>query len=131
MSSPYTSIAGALLPKGLPDDAVPFAAVNATDITTTTKQTIKTATAGKRMFITQASCYNKTTIEDQILMLRHGTTDIAILHPVDIADSHGRAPLVRTFDPPLVIPTGVDLDGIGVIALVGDCVIDVNGYIGT
>ena len=43
MSSPYTSIAGSMLPKGLPDDAVPFAAVNATDITTTTAQEIKEA----------------------------------------------------------------------------------------
>jgi hypothetical protein len=132
MSSPYTSIAASLLPKGLPDDATPLGgAVNATDITTTTKQTIVTATAGKRMFITQASCYNKTTTEDQIIMLRHGTTDIAILHPADIADAYEKKGGMVTFDPPLIVPAGVDLDGIGVIALVGDCVVFVNGYSGT
>jgi hypothetical protein len=124
-------IADTGLPKGLPNDAEPFSASNATEITTTTKQTIKTAVAGKRLFITQASCFNKTTTEDQILRLRHGTTDLAILHPTDIADSHGGGGDHQTFDPPLVIPADTDLDGIGVIALVGDCVIFVNGYVGT
>lgn len=130
MSSPYTSIAGSMLPKGLPDDAVPFAAVNATDITTTTAQEIKAAVASKRHFITEATAYNMTTAEDQILMIRHGTTDIAMLFPLDVADNVGGDRSVK-FDPPLVIPTGVAISGIGVIAAVGDCVIAVNGYVGT
>jgi hypothetical protein len=120
-----------MLPKGLPDDAVPFAAVNATDITTTTKQTIKTATAGKRLFVTQAHAYNKTTTEDTILALRHGTTDVAILHPTDIALNIQISDAPVVFDPPIVIPANTDLDGISVIANKGDCVIFVNGYIGT
>ena len=131
MSSVMKGIADTGLPKGLPDDAVPFSAVNVVDIDDAVKQTIYAGVPGKRMFITQASCYNKTTTEDQILMLRHGTTDIAILHPTDIADSHGRGGDHQTFDPPLVTPAGVDLDGIGVIATSGDCVIAVNGYYGT
>ena len=131
MSSEFKGIAAAGLPKGLPDNAVPFAAVNATDIETTTKQTIRAGVTGERMFITQASCYNMTTTEDQILMLRHGTTDVAILHPADIADGYEKNGGGVTCDPPLVIPVGVDLDGIGVIAAVGDCVIGVNGYVGT
>jgi hypothetical protein len=131
MSSPYTGIADTGLPKKLPDDAVPFSAANATEITTTTKQTIKTGTAGKRLFITQAQAFNKTTTEDQILRLRHGTTDLAILHPADVADSYEKKGGMLEFDPPLVIPAGTDLDGIGVIANVGDCVVFVNGYIGT
>jgi hypothetical protein len=120
-----------MLPKGLPDDAVPFAAVNATDITTTTKQTIKAATAGKRLFVTQAHAYNKTTTEDTILALRHGTTDVAILHPTDIALNIQISDAPVVFDPPIVIPANTDLDGISVIANKGDCVIFVNGYIGT
>ena len=131
MSSELAGVVANGLPKGLPEDAVPFSAVNAVDITTTTKQTIKAAVAGKRMFLTQANCYNKTTTEDQILMLRHGTTDIAILHPVDVAEGSASRGDKQTFDPPLVIPTSTDLDGIGVIAAVGDCVIAVNGYYGT
>ena len=131
MSSELEGIVAAMLPQGLPDDAVPFAAVNATDIETTTKQTIKAATAGKRMFVVQANSYNKTTTENQILMLRHGTTDVAILHPADIVDSHGDHGRIDRYSPPIVIPVGVDLDGIGVIANVGDCVIAVSGYIGT
>ncbi len=132
MSDPIQGLYAQGLPKGLPEDAVPFSAMNATKIETTTKQTIKAATAGKRMFVTQAVAANETTTEDQILKLRHGTTDIAILHPADIADAptagHGQ---MYTYDPPLVIPAGVDLDGIGLIAGVGDCYIAVNGYIGT
>jgi len=131
MSSSDEARNNALLPKGLPNDAEAFWAANPTEITTTTKQTIKAGTTGKRLFITQAQAFNKTTTEDQILRLRHGTTDGPILHPADIADAHGDHGKMYNFDPPLVIPAGVDLDGIGVIANVGDCVVFVNGYIGT
>lgn len=131
MSSELSGLTATGLPKGLPEDATPFSAANATDITTTTKQTIRAGVGGKRKFITQAQAYNKTTTENQILRLRHGSTDLAILHPADIADAHGDHGRILNFDPPLVIPAGVDLDGIGVIADVGDCVIFVNGYEGT
>ena len=130
MSTPLAGLIANGLPKGLPENAVPFSAVNAADITDTVKQTIKTAVAGKRMFITQADAYNMTTGEDQILMIRHGTTDIAMLFPTDIADSHGQGSCKQTFDPPLVIPVSTDLDGIGVIGTAGDCVIAVVGYVG-
>ncbi len=131
MSSPYKGIADTGLPKGLPDDAEPFCAVNATDVTTTTKQTIKAGTAGKRLFVTEIDAYNKTTTEDQILMLRHGTTDVAMFHPLDIALDVAHPNQPKRFDPPIVIPAGVDLDVIGVIAAKGDCVMMANGYIGT
>jgi hypothetical protein len=129
MSDPIQGLIANGLPKGLPEDAVPFAAVNATDITTTTKQTIKAAVGGKRMFITQANATNITAAEVQILALRHGTTDVALLIPSDGSDANPSQ--VIRFDPPIVIPKGVDLDGIGLIAAVGDCRIAVCGYTGT
>ena len=131
MSDPIQGLTQGVRPSGLPDDAEPFSAVNATDITTTTKQTIKAGVVGKKHYITQAVAYNKTTTEDQILMIRHGTTDIAILHPADVADAHGDHGKQYNFDPPLQVPAGVDVDGIGVIAAVGDCVIALNGYVGS
>jgi hypothetical protein len=129
MSSPFKGIAETGLPKGLPDDAEPFSAVNATAITTTTKQTIKSGTTGKRLFITQAHAVNLTAGEVTVLALRQSTTDFAVLVPDDGADANPSK--MVTFDPPLVVPAGVDLDGISWIATVGDCHIHVNGYIGT
>lgn len=129
MSSEMKGIAAGGLPKGLPEDAVPFSAMNSTAITTTTKQTIKAGTAGKRMFITQAHAVNLTAGEVTVLALRQGTTDFATLIPDDGSDANPSKE--RKFDPPLVVPIGVDLDGISQIAAVGDCHISVNGYIGT
>lgn len=131
MSDPIQGLVAGVLPKYLPDDAAPFTEVNTSDITTTTKQTIKSGVSGKCIYVTEAACYNKTTGENQILMLRHGSTDVAILHPEDIADPHGVKGGRRVFTPPIKIPVGVDLDGIGVIATVGDCVIECRGYVGT
>lgn len=129
MSDPIQGLIANGLPKGLPEDAVPFAAVNATDITTTTKQTIKAGVGGKRMFVTQANATNITAAEVQLLALRHGTTDVALVVPSDGGDANPSQ--AYTFDPPIVIPAGVDLDGIGLIADVGDCRIAVRGYVGT
>jgi hypothetical protein len=130
MSSENKGIAGAMLPKCLPDDAVPFSAMNAAAITTTTKQTIKAGVTGKRMFICQASAVNLTAAEVTLLALRQGTTDFAVLVPDDGSDANPAKGPVR-FDPPLVVPAGVDLDGISMIAAVGDCHISVSGYVGT
>lgn len=130
MSDPIQGLVAGVLPKFLPDDAAPFRAVNSTDITVATKQTIKSGVSGKCIYVTEAACYNKTTTQNQILMLRHGTTDVAILHPEDIADAHGDKGGLRFFDPPIKIPVGLDLDGIGILS-VGDCVIECGGYVGS
>lgn len=140
MSSEFKAVAANGLPKGLPEDAVQFSAMNGTLITTTTKQTIKAGTAGKRLFITQANAVNNTTGEDAVSALRHGSTDVALLLPVDAgaqinaaaaASVPGQNAGQYTYDPPIIIPAGVDLDGIGVVAALGDVTISVNGYIGT
>jgi hypothetical protein len=129
MSSELKGIAASVLPQGLPDDAVPFAAVNATVIETTTAQEIAAAVAGKCYYVTEAEAINFTAAEVQLLALQHGTTNVAVISPVDGGDAGGTNRY--TFSPPIKIPVGLALNAIGFIANVGDCHVAVRGYLGS
>jgi len=139
MATPHASeeaafleeIAANIMPHGLPSDATPFSAVNAAAITTTTLQVIKAGAAGVRMFITSIEVVNHKNTEDQVIMV--GDEDdvfIACLVAQD-ADALTSVPLKRDYYPPLVVAANKDLEGIGLIALKGDCFVSVNGFLGT
>ena len=112
----------------IPDTATPFSATNATVITTTTLQVIKAAVASKRHWITETIAVNSTPAEDQVLALQDEDDVIAaVLMPAD--GSLGANAGKTTHNPPLVIASGKAIEGIGKIAVVGDCFITVNGYV--
>jgi len=124
-------MAAAAMPHGLPDDAVPFSAVNATKLETTTLQVIKAGAANVRMFITQIEVVNFTTTEDQVVMI--GDEDdvfIACIVAQD-ADALTSNPMVHNYFPPLIVAANKDLECIGLLAGVGDVHVSVNGYLGT
>ena len=118
---------GFLKAGSIPSDAVPFYAVNASDITTTTKQLIKAGPgAGKSIYITQAIFNNKTVAEHASLILQD-EDDVEIVH-VDLPVTGTNK--VINFNPPIMVAEDKDLEGIAVTTL-GDSTIAINGFIGT
>lgn len=129
MVKKYTpAIAASFVEAGpVPSDAATFTAVNATDITTTTKQLIKAAPgAGKAIYITQAIFNNKTVAEHASLILQD-EDDVEIVHvniPVTVAN------IVINFRPPVEVAANKEVEGIAVTTL-GDSTITINGFVGT
>ena len=111
----------------VPDDAVPFHAMAAADVTTTTAVPVKAAVAGKKLWITQAILTNIHATENQRIRLQDDAGT-----PVQFGDLSAPAAKTKVYDfnPPLETTAGTDLDAIGIIATVGDVRVTVNGYIG-
>jgi hypothetical protein len=132
MSDPLEGLIAQGLPKGLPENAEPFSAVNGTDLTVAaTPQVIKAAVAGSRMFITQATAINKTTTEDAVTLLNDEDDVLhAVMLPADADGVGASRDGVYTFDPPLVIAKGKALECTAIGDL-GDVRVAVNGYTGT
>jgi len=119
----------------LPVDAVPFHSFNDTDITTTSKQTIKTGTAGKAIYVKKVQLINKTPGETPTIKLQDsaGTpNEYAKIHVGGIVATGGlQGPVIEhIFDPVLELPVGLDFDGIALSA-VGDVIVNASGWVGT
>jgi len=117
---------GALIRHGIPATATPFSAVNAAAITTTTHIAIKAAVPAKRHWITQAFAVNITAAELQLLAIEVGGVNVALLSPDDGADANPGK--VQRYMPPIECAAGEAIYGIGLIAVVGDCFIAVQGF---
>lgn len=115
------------LPHGMPAAVTPFSAVNAAPVTTTTHIAVKAAVVDKRHFITGAHAVNVTAAEVQVLALEVGGVNIAVLVPDDGADANPCKKV--TFNPPLPCAAGEAVYAIGLIALVGDCYVEIEGYV--
>ncbi len=106
----------------------PFSATNTADITTTTAVEIKAAVAGKRHWITGATCINKTDVETPFIGLQgDGDVLVDVFAPGDPAIVAGGD--THYYNPPLVIPSGEAIEGIALLAALGDCIIAVHGYV--
>ncbi|MBW7990029.1 MAG: hypothetical protein FVQ84_08450 [Planctomycetes bacterium] len=128
-------IADAAIPHGLPDGVPisPMSAVNSSAITTTTGVAIKAAVAGKRHWITEAVAINEATTEDAVFAISdEDDNEYAIMAPVDadgVNNGGGAAMGKYVFNPPLVIPAGKAIEGIGKVAVLGDVWCSINGFV--
>lgn len=115
--------------KGVPDDAVPFTAFNATDVTSSTAVAIKAAVSGKAIYVSQIRAVNlhATEVQDTIIEDTAGT-------PVESMHIHvpaaGAGEVDLEFDPPIKIATGLGLSA-SARAATGDVRVTVSGYVGT
>jgi len=117
---------------GVPSTATPFTAMSAV-ITGVTAVAVKTGTAGKIMYITQVYAVNKTTGEDQAIILGEATTAATVtdnLAIVAASDIDGLTAIDRgqTFVPALRTTAAKSIAAKGVISGIGDCYVVVNGY---
>jgi len=133
VTTALNGITARALPNKVPSATTAFTAVNALPITTTTGVTVKTGTAAKRMYITQALAFNKTTTEDNGYLLYEATTASKVLAvlPGQDADALTAPAQMITFCPPIKTNAGKDIKCKGIIATQGDTYCFINGYIET
>lgn len=114
---------------GVPPDAEPFAAFNATAVALiATPQVVKAGSPGKKMWIKSAWAINKTTTEDTFLTLQDSANvGKVMLLPADVDQVTGSQPIPIVFDPPIEIGAGLDLEVLAGADL-GDCHVSVTGY---
>ena len=102
-------------------------------VTGTTAVALKTGTASKIMYITQIYAVNKSTGQDQAIILGEATTaatvtdNLAIIQASDI-DGLTANDLGRTFVPALRTTASKSIAVKGAISGIGDCYVVANGY---
>jgi len=115
--------------EGLPSDAVPFHDYNATDITSTTAQTIRAAPgAGKCFYISKITSFNSHATETPVITLQDDAGTPVQFWKWEQAAGPGQNEF--TFDPPLKTTTNTALEGVA-DGSTGDVRIQVNGWVGT
>ena len=116
---------------GVPSTATPFTAMSAV-VTGVTAVALKTGTSAKIMYITQLYAVNKTTTEDQAIVLGEATTaailtdSLAIIAASDVGGTEVDRGM--TFVPALRTTASKSLAVAGAISGIGDCYVVVNGY---
>ena len=100
---------GSGYPKDLPDGRTNFTAINSTDITSTTEQTIKAGTTGKKMYVNSAQAVNKTAAEETTIEIGYGATPtvLACIPCANVDDARVDQPII--FAQPIEIPAGEDI----------------------
>lgn len=111
----------------VPDDAVPFHAMAAADVTTTTAVPVYVKVAATKLWITQVLLTNIHATEHQRIRLQDDAGT-----PIQYGDLQAPAATskVYDFDPPLETTVNTDVDAIGMIATKGDVRVTLNGYSG-
>lgn len=111
---------------GVPDDAKPFVAVNATAITSTTPVAIKAAVTGKRHWITGAFFSQPTAAEAGVLTLEDDSGTPIVIAKVGFSGAL-QGPTMF-FEPPAEVAAGKAINGVG-SAATGDAFITVMGFV--
>jgi hypothetical protein len=110
-----------------PPGSTPFTAVT-TVITTTTAVEAKAAVTGKKHWITWAIVVNYHATEDTYINIQ-GSGDVVLASlaapALDLGAGHG----LHVFNPPLEVPAGEAVEGIGGLVATGDCFLTVGGYV--